>query len=147
MATYGITWHAVVVEAEDCAANRDLIVRAHGLQPTLEVDGVVMFSFHDGTRLELRTPATIPPYGLNPDGTAFGFRVDDVAETSEELAAAGVELLGEHARMPALDYAPPLRGPDGRIFRVQDGKIVEHWDVLQPEEQNTASGRPMFEAS
>ena len=33
------------------------------------------------------------------------------------------------------------------IFRVVDGKIVEHWDVLQPEEQQTASGRPMFEPS
>ena len=31
------------------------------------------------------------------------------------------------------------------IFRVAEGKIVEHWDVLQPEEQQTASGRPMFE--
>ena len=31
------------------------------------------------------------------------------------------------------------------IFRVADGKVVEHWDVLQPEEQQTASGRPMFE--
>ena len=25
--------------------------------------------------------------------------------------------------------------------------LAEHWDVLQPEEQQTASGRPMFEPS
>ena len=31
------------------------------------------------------------------------------------------------------------------IFRVADDKIVEHWDVLQPEEQQTPSGRPMCE--
>ena len=31
------------------------------------------------------------------------------------------------------------------IFRLANGKIVEHWDVLQAEEQQTASGRPMFE--
>jgi len=41
-------------------------------------------------------------------------------------------------------FAPvPLVAVD--IFRVVDGKLAEHWDVLQPEEQETASGRPMFE--
>ena len=41
-------------------------------------------------------------------------------------------------------YAPvPMVAVD--IFRVVDGKLAEHWDVLQPEEQQTASGRPMFE--
>jgi len=30
------------------------------------------------------------------------------------------------------------------ILRVEDGKIVEHWDVLQPEVLETASGLPMF---
>lgn len=29
------------------------------------------------------------------------------------------------------------------IFRVQNGKLVEHWDVLQ-EEVPTVSGNPMF---
>ena len=29
------------------------------------------------------------------------------------------------------------------IFRVENGKIVEHWDVMQ-EERPTVSGRPMF---
>ncbi len=33
------------------------------------------------------------------------------------------------------------------MFRVADGKIVEHWDVLQEETpaEKTASGNPMFE--
>lgn len=30
------------------------------------------------------------------------------------------------------------------IFRLVNGKIVEHWDVLQEETLNTASGNPMF---
>jgi predicted SnoaL-like aldol condensation-catalyzing enzyme len=30
------------------------------------------------------------------------------------------------------------------IFRVQGGKLVEHWDVLQEEVPATASGNPMF---
>ena len=34
------------------------------------------------------------------------------------------------------------------IFRVKDGKVVEHWDVMQEEvpADQTASGNPMFTA-
>ena len=30
------------------------------------------------------------------------------------------------------------------IFRLANGKIVEHWDILQEEVTKTASGNPMF---
>ncbi len=30
------------------------------------------------------------------------------------------------------------------IYRIEDSKIAEHWDVLQPEVTDTASGNPMF---
>ena len=33
------------------------------------------------------------------------------------------------------------------IFRVVDGKIAEHWDVLQDEVTETANGNPMFDAA
>ena len=31
------------------------------------------------------------------------------------------------------------------MFRVEDGKIAEHWDILQEEVTETASGLPMWE--
>jgi len=43
------------------------------------------------------------------------------------------------------DFGPkPLVAVD--IFRVKDGKLAEHWDVLQEEvpPENTASKNPMF---
>jgi predicted SnoaL-like aldol condensation-catalyzing enzyme len=30
------------------------------------------------------------------------------------------------------------------IFRLENGLIVEHWDVLQPVPENTVSKNPMF---
>lgn len=32
------------------------------------------------------------------------------------------------------------------IFRIENGLIAEHWDILQEEVLDTASGLPMFEA-
>jgi predicted SnoaL-like aldol condensation-catalyzing enzyme len=30
------------------------------------------------------------------------------------------------------------------IFRLEEGKVVEHWDVLQPVPESAANDHPMF---
>ncbi len=81
-----------------------------------------------------------------PDGTAA------LAPALEQLppdfkyeigAIAGEgDLVFVHGRYTNMGPTPMVAVD---IFRFDGGKIVEHWDVLQPEEQQTASGRPMFE--
>ena len=81
-----------------------------------------------------------------PDGTAaLAPAIDQLPDDFKyEIGAIAGEgdLVFVHGRYT--NMAPtPMIAVD--IFRFADGKIVEHWDVLQPEEQQTASGRPMFE--
>ena len=59
------------------------------------------------------------------------------------MAVAEGDLVMVHGRY--VGWGPkPMVGVD--IFRVKDGKVVEHWDVLQEEVPAfaTASGNPMF---
>jgi predicted SnoaL-like aldol condensation-catalyzing enzyme len=59
------------------------------------------------------------------------------------LVVADGDFVMVHARITGLG-PKPLIGVD--IFRVKEGKLVEHWDVLQEEvpAENTASKNRMF---
>lgn len=54
------------------------------------------------------------------------------------------DLVMVHARMTGKKLSPQVLVD---IFRVQGGKIVEHWDVIQDEvsRESTVSGMPMFD--
>lgn len=58
------------------------------------------------------------------------------------MVIAEGDLVAIHGRYSGLG-PKPLIVVD--IFRVKNGKIAEHWDVIQEEVLNTASGLPMFE--
>jgi predicted SnoaL-like aldol condensation-catalyzing enzyme len=44
-----------------------------------------------------------------------------------------------------LKTSPEDRGTAAAdIFRLEDGKVVEHWDVVQPVPESAANDHPMF---
>ncbi len=84
-----------------------------------------------------------------PDGfEAFIQALTDVAERYPRMsleikrAVAEGDLVVTHS---LLKYSPEDRGTAAAdFFRLEDGKIVEHWDVFQPVPESAANDRPMF---
>lgn len=58
------------------------------------------------------------------------------------MVIAEDDLVAVHGRITGMGPAP-LIAID--IYRVEDGRIAEHWDVIQQEVLDTVSGNPMFE--
>ena len=84
MQVEGITWHAVTLAPEAWAATKQLVIDTFGQTPMMEMDGVSVFQFPNGTLLELYTPETVPDFGYN-GSVAFGFRVDDIDAASKAI--------------------------------------------------------------
>jgi predicted SnoaL-like aldol condensation-catalyzing enzyme len=57
------------------------------------------------------------------------------------MVIAGDDTVAIHGRYTGFGPKPMIAVD---IYRVADGKIAEHWDVLQEEVSETASGNPMF---
>jgi predicted SnoaL-like aldol condensation-catalyzing enzyme len=102
-----------------------------------------------------RDPAVVEQYfGANykqhnpaiPDGaSAVARMIPTLTGLTYEpgMAVADGELVMVHGRYTG--WGPkPMVAVD--IFRVENGKVVEHWDVMQEEvpAADTASGNPMF---
>ena len=84
-----------------------------------------------------------------PDGfEAFVEFVEGFAEQFPQMsleikrAVAEGDLVVTHS---LLKTSPEDRGTAAAdIFRLEDGKVVEHWDVLQPVPESAANDHPMF---
>jgi|UniRef100_K3WWA7 predicted SnoaL-like aldol condensation-catalyzing enzyme len=68
------------------------------------------------------------------------FPSDSKFELGTQVAQG--DLVWTHGRYTGIPGLNPMIIVD--IFRVKDGKLVEHWDIAQEEVTQTASGRPMF---
>ena len=86
---------------------------------------------------------------LVPNGAArFVGYFSDFFKTHPSAALDMVRVLSEGDLVVV--HSKFTTGPDARgqaiidIFRVAQGKIVEHWDVIQQIPENTANGNTMF---
>jgi predicted SnoaL-like aldol condensation-catalyzing enzyme len=80
-----------------------------------------------------------------PDGTeAFIGFVKAFPEANVDIrrVVAEGDIVVTHS---LLKFTPDDRGTVAvDLFRLQDGKVVEHWDVLQPFPEESANPHPMF---
>lgn len=84
-----------------------------------------------------------------PDGTAafvefvtgFAGQFPDLHIDIRRLVAEG-DIVVTHGLITTSAEDPGTVAAD--FFRVRDGKIVEHWDVLQPFPTSSANDHPMF---
>jgi predicted SnoaL-like aldol condensation-catalyzing enzyme len=85
----------------------------------------------------------------SPDGAeAFIQFVNGFAGQFPQLSIDIKRVIAESDLVVAhllINMAPENRGMAGvDIFRLQNGKIVEHWDVLQPVPEQAANHNTMF---
>lgn len=115
---------------------KDLVCKAHH----------ELFTLHDTDALQRYfSPDFIEHSPLVADGLA-GLKqlVEDCPKMKHEAVRVLVDgdLVAIHGRFEHLDVEP-LVGFD--IYRVRDGKIVEHWDGLVPEAAANSSGRTQLD--
>lgn len=123
MKTQGVTWNAIVTDDFDktVAFFKDTF----GLTPGVEFPGFAMLPQANGGILEVYAEGNIPEYGFN-GGVVFGFRVEDIEAASTELAAGGVELLGEVNRLDTGYAYRHFRGPDGKVYGLNEDPQASH---------------------
>ncbi len=84
------------------------------------------------------------PDGIEPDIKFLTERFRDYPEAANEVKRAVAEgdlvVLHVHSRLGPKDRGRAIVD----IFRVTNGKIVEHWDVIQPVPEKAANNNTMF---
>ncbi|KAF1319107.1 hypothetical protein FI667_g13320, partial [Globisporangium splendens] len=105
------------------------------------------------------TPASVVKGCSDTSGSSSPCVTKEVLEANKALAAAALDaffnkrdasavdkyvgdLAWNHSRVSGIPGVPVSIAVD--VFHVKDGRLVEHWNVLQTEVTETASGRPMF---
>jgi len=125
MKQQGITWNAIVTPGDDFDKTVAFFKDALGLAAGVEFPGFAMFPQENGGILEVYAEGSTPAYGFN-GGVVFGFRVEDIEAAAAELAAAGVELLGEINRLDTGYAYRHFRGPDGQVYGLNEDPQGSH---------------------
>lgn len=73
--------------------------------------------------------------------TGFAAQFPDLHVDIRRIVADG-DIVVTHGLITTSADDPGTVAAD--FFRVRDGKIVEHWDVLQPYPESSANDHPMF---
>lgn len=127
-------------QAQAAGSNKDLVLQALN----------ELFVQRDATALDRHwDPGYVQHNPRMPNGTAFlsrfvaGFKPDFRYEPG--LVLENGEFVAVHGRYTGLTERPMVAVD---IFRVRNGKLLEHWDVIQEEvpADRTPSGNPMFPA-
>src|SRR5215471_15854206 len=84
-----------------------------------------------------RAGDTAAPNGLDASKALFA-QVGAIDADLHRMVAEG-DLVAVHAH-----YKTPAETAGMDFFKLRDGKIVEHWDVIQDLPERTASGQDMF---
>ena len=130
-----------VVEADDTEAQNIATVRAFYDAALNQKDAQAALEFL-GPEYVQHNPAA-------QDGAAglegfVNFLSTEFPENNSEIVRAFAD--GDHVIL----HVRNQRGPDQpvnaimEIFRLEDGKIVEHWDVIQPVPEDAANDNGMF---
>jgi predicted SnoaL-like aldol condensation-catalyzing enzyme len=100
------------------------------------------FKAHVGATYKQHNP--LVPDGIEPSVAFLSKRFDTNPQAINEIkrVIADGDLVAVHVHSRLND------GDRGRaivdIFRVENGKIIEHWDVIQPVPENTQNNNTMF---
>jgi acetyl esterase/lipase len=104
--------------------------------PGTTTDGVILY-FHGGF------------FAGGSAAASVGLASDLARKARMPVETVDCRLAPEHPYPAAPDdamsaYRGLLDSGQDAIYRVEDGLVAEHWDVLQEEVSPTSSGHPMF---
>lgn len=113
----GISWVGVKTDSYD--QMRSFFAGVIGLPVDLEGTDFTIFSFPSGDRLEIFGPdAGDPPEQFAHNAVVASILVEDIGEASQELQAAGIELLGDCEDGGDGYFWQHFRAPDGKVFEL-----------------------------
>ncbi len=116
MRAKGIAW--LGIETDRVGPMQTFLRDALGMDVMLETEGFSGLACENGDRIEIFGPHVSQHAHLfATNAVVAGFLVDDIVGARAELAARGVELLGELDRDDGYAWQH-FRAPDGRVYEL-----------------------------